>query len=95
MEIICRIVEQGACTTTSFKDRQGKDQTKTFMPFVLASGADTIYAELTGEAATKCGPKSKDYYYKAELSLYAATSKTKDGEEFQKTICYLNRITVL
>lgn len=95
MEIICRIVEQGALTQRRYTDRQGQEQTFTSMPFVLASGTDTLYAELTGEAAAKQGPASKDYYYKADLQLRADRYTTQQGEERQSTRIYINRIAPL
>lgn len=95
MEIICRIVEQGALTQRAYTDRQGQQQTFTSMPFVLASGQDTLFAELTGEAATKQAACSKDYYYKADLSLRADRYTTQQGEERQSTRIYINRIAPL
>ena len=42
MELICRIVDQGALTTRQFT-RNGQPQNITTMPFVLASITDTDF----------------------------------------------------
>ncbi len=67
MELICRIVDQGALTTRQFT-RNGQPQNITTMPFVLASGTDQFYCEMTGEDAISCGPCDKNVYYKVSLS---------------------------
>jgi hypothetical protein len=51
MEIICRILQQHPLSSTEYTDRQGQQKTFNAIGFELASGADTIYAELTGDQA--------------------------------------------
>lgn len=95
MELICRIIEQGALTTRQYTDRQGQPQTFVSMPFVLASGADTFFCEMTGEDATKCGSFDPKYYYKASLSARVTSFQSQQGDTVKKTSLYLNRISVL
>jgi hypothetical protein len=65
------------------------------MGFVLASGADTLFAEMTGEQAVKQGKLDTAYYYKADLSMRSDSYTTERGEQRHGTRIYLNRIAVL
>jgi hypothetical protein len=94
MELICRIVDQGALTTRQFV-RNGQQQSITTMPFVLASGTDQFFCEMTNEEACACGPCDKNYYYKVSLSSRVSSFNTKDGGEGKVTRLYINKLSVL
>lgn len=95
MEIICRIIEQGALTVRQYTDRNNNSQQIAFVPFVLAQGTSTIYAELTGEAASKCGPMSQDHYYLCNLSSFADRYTDKNGDNRGTTKFYINKLSIL
>ena len=98
MELICRIIEQHPLQQRQYTDRQGQPQVFTSMGFTLASGTDTLYAELTGEdAMAQAGqqPASKDYYYKLNLSARAESWDAQDGSRRHGTRIYINKLSVL
>ena len=98
MEIICRIIEQHPLQQKQYTDRQGQPQVFIGMGFTLASGSDTLYAELTGEEAMKQAgmpPASKDYYYKLTLSSRIDSWDAQDGTKRHGTRLYINKIAVL
>jgi hypothetical protein len=95
MEVITRILEQHPLQTREYTDRNGQKQQFTAMGFVLASGADTLFAEMTGEQAVKQGKLDTSYYYKADLSMRSDNYTTERGEQRHGTRIYLNRIAVL
>ena len=100
MEIICRILQQYPLSSTEYTDRQGQQKTFNAIGFELASGADTIYAELTGDQALRLASSSTPtlsdkFFYKAELTSRADSYQTQDGEVRRQTRIYINRITLL
>ena len=95
MEIICRIIEQGALTVRKYTDKNGQPQQIAFVPFVLAQGTSTIYAELTGEAASKCGPLDPNHYYLCNLSAFADRYTDKNGDDRGTTKMYINKLSIL
>ena len=95
MELICRILKQHPLQTRQYTDRNGQPQTFTSVGLNLASGTDTLYAEITGEQAVKCATMSQDYYYKVDLSARAETWTDQQGQERNGTRLYVNRIATL
>jgi len=89
MEIICRIVNQGALQEREYTTNQGTQEKFASMGFTLASGSDTIYAEMVQEQARKQGTLDTNFYYKAQLSLQVRTWKDQQGGDR-----YENRITL-
>ena len=67
MEIICRILQQHPLSSIEYTDRQGQQKTFHAIGFELASGADTIYAELTGDQALWHTRKSSKIYIRSAI----------------------------
>ncbi len=95
MELICRIVKQHPLQTRQYTDRNGMLQTFTSVGLNLASGTDTLFAEITGEDAVRCGQMSDQYFYKVDLSARAEAWTDKDGNQRNGTRLYVNRIAIL
>ena len=99
MEIICRIIKQHPLQQRSYTDRNGQQQTFVGVGLSLASGTDTLYAEITGDQARRVATDgitySQDFYYKADLSAKAEKWTAKDGQERYGTRMYINKIAVL
>ena len=95
MELICRIIKQYPLQQRQYTDKTGQPQTFTSVGFELASGTDTLFAELTGEQAVKCGTHDTAYYYKADLSSRSEAWTDAQGAERHATRMYINKISVL
>ena len=95
MELICKISQQYPLQTRDYTDRNGNPQTFKAVGFELASGADSFYVELTGDAASSCGLFSKTDYYKVDLSARAETWIDNNGQDRHATRFYINRIAKL
>jgi len=101
MEIICRIVQQHPLRSQQYTDRRtGEQKTMNSIGFELASGPDTLYAELTGDAALRLASSqqpllSADHYYKADLSSRIDAYQSQAGDTIRQTRLYVNRITIL
>lgn len=95
MEIICRITDQQALTEREYTTQQGTTEKFASMGFVLQAGSETLYAELVQEQARKQGTLSKDFYYKATLSLQARPWTDQRGQQRYENRITLTRIAVL
>lgn len=91
MEIICRIIEQGALQEREYQNRQtGNTERFASMGFVLQSGGDSFYAEMVQEQARKQGPLARDFFYKAQLQ-----AKARPWDDQQGVKHYENSITII
>ena len=96
MEIICRIQEQGALQEREYTNQQtGTTEKFATMPFVLQSGADTVYCEMVQEQARKQAALPKDYYYKATLQLRARPWQDQQGQQRWENRVTLTSISIL
>jgi single-stranded DNA-binding protein len=95
MEIICRIIEQGALQEREYQTQQGTKEKFASMGFVLQSGGETIFAEMVQEQARKQGELPKDYYYKATLQAYARPWTDQQGQQRYENRVTLTKIAVL
>ena len=92
MEIISRIIEQLPLEEREYTDKNGQPQKFHSVGFVLGSGVDTFFAELTGEAALAAGTFDPNCYYKADLSLRVDRWTDQTGKTRFGTRMYINRI---
>ena len=95
MEIICRIQMQGALQEREYQTQQGTQEKFASMPFVLATGGETVYAEMVQEQARRQGVLSTDYYYKATLQFNARSWKDQQGQQRWENRVTLTKIAVL
>ncbi len=100
MELICRILKQHPLQTREYNNkRTGQKETFVSVGLNLASGTDTLYAEVTGDRARRIetdGVKySQDYYYKVNLSARAERWQDQQGQPRNGTRLYVNSIAVL
>ena len=100
MELICRILKQHPLQTREYtNERTGQKETFVSVGLNLASGTDTLYAEVTGDRARRIetdGVKySQDYYYKVNLSARAERWQDQQGQPRNGTRLYVNSIAVL
>ncbi len=96
MEIICRIIEQGALQEREYTNQQtGTTEKFASMGFVLQSGGDTFFAEMVQEQARKQGQLSRDFYYKAAVALQARPWTDQQGQQRYENRLTLTRICVL
>ena len=92
MEIICRILQQHPLRSQQYTDRRtGEQKTMNSIGFELASGADTLFAELTGDAALRLASSAQptlpsDHYYKADLSMRVDAYQSQTGDTFRGVI---------
>gem|GEM_PF-7098326 len=99
--MICRILKQLPLQQREFANkRTGAMETFSTIGFVLASGADTFFAELTGDKALRLNSQQQqqfdtNYYYRVSLSAHAEEWNTQDGEVRHGTRLYINSIAVL
>ena len=88
MELICRLLQQHPLRARHYTDRQGHQQTFNSLGLTLASGSDTLYAELTGDAALRQSqepPISRDHYLLAKLTARADSFDTQQGDTVNHT----------
>ena len=97
MELIVRIVSQGALEEREYPNKQtGTPEKFATMPFVLQQGDDTFYCEMIQDQARRQAQLSQDYYYKASLTCRCVEVKQKEsGKTFLKQHMTLNKICVL
>ncbi len=95
MELICRIIEQGALQEREYTTQQGTREKFASMGFLLQSGSDTLYAELVQEQARKQAALSKDYYYKVQLQTQHRPWNDQQGQLRHENRVTLTKIAVL
>lgn len=96
MEIICRIVAQGALTEREYTNRQTQQQERfASMPFQLQSGADVIYCEMVQEQARRQPVLPTDAYYKATLQASVRSWADQQGTTHYQTQLKLTSICQL
>ena len=95
MELIVKIIRQGALQEREYTNKQGVTEKFASMPFVLQHGSDTYYCEMVQEQARKQGKLDPNYYYVATLSSQARAWQDQSGAERYETRITLNRISPL
>lgn len=96
MEMICRIVSQGAIEEREYTNSQtGQRETFASMPFVLQHGSDRVYCEMVQEQARKQPMLDASYYYVASLSAQARPWTDQQGKQRWENRLTLNRISLL
>ena len=100
MELICRILKQHPLQTREYNNkRTGQKETFVSVGLNLASGTDTLYAEITGDNARRISTDNTqyapDYYYKVSLSAQAESWTDQQGQQRNGTRLYIKSIAVL
>jgi hypothetical protein len=95
MEIICRIQMQGNLQEREYQTQQGTQEKFATMPFVLASGGETLYVEMVQEQARKQGALDPNYYYKATIAATARPWTDQQGQQRWENRLVLTKIAVL
>mgnify|MGYP000027184067 CR=1 FL=1 len=87
METFVTIIEQRGLQSRQYQDNQGVQRTFHSRGFVLSTGVDEFYAEMTGDQALQCGEYDKNLLHRFQGSIRQRRFTDKNGvERFENTI---------
>ena len=86
---------QGALQEREYQTQQGGQEKFASMPFVLASGGETVFAEMVQEQARRQGVLDTSYYYKATLQVQARPWQDQQGQQRWENRITLTKISLL
>lgn len=81
MEMTVKLVKRLPAQTRQWTDRNGQPQTLAIQPMLLRRGADTLYAELVGDAAASAERYTEGAWYVARIDAYARPWRAQDGTD--------------
>lgn len=92
METFVTIIEQRPLQSRAYQDNQGAQRTFHSRGFVLSTGVDEFYAEMTGDQALQCGEYDKALLHRLQGYIRHRRFTDKNGQErFENTI-YITKL---
>lgn len=92
METFVTIIEQRGLQSRQYQDNQGEPRTFHSRGFVLSTGIDEFYAEMTGDQALQCPEYDKSSLHCFQGNIRQRRFTDKNGTERFENQIYISKL---
>lgn len=95
MQVLARIIKQYPLQKREYTDNRGEKKVFKWMGFLLSTGSDTLYGEVTGEQAENMEALDTQYIYGVDFCCTGRTYTDQSGNQRGSTELNIRKIAAI